>query len=417
MVCSALSLAASVAPSGDSATLYAETFDAHWEKLRDGYPYFELYGVDWEEERADHRPRAIAAADDNEFAWELARLFAALPDPHVSFIPAMSTIIGKWSYPPLDTKRIGRRSFVIGWPEDVQIEFPPAFADDPYAYSEITTVQGEAAGGTTDLLAAGPLGSTLTIGLRWPDGTETEHELSRPDMCNLPPPKKHFGEKWLVTGRIGNVGYMRIKTFDPKMGTLGPDGKMTTMLRAALRELDGTDSLIVDLQGNGGGVVAASDPFLGNLLKKSRSYKWGNSGGTRVIRPRTPRYRGEIVDARSASGGEWAARILRDAGRATVVGGRTAGAEAAVHTSTGADGSVVNFSAWPMVEPGVKPFQDVGIELDHALPLTIEDARAQGIERALENVRSARFAKALELLGAPASDLEALIQIAEAGDL
>jgi len=424
VVCSVFSLAASAAtpaaPSGDPATLYAETFDGHWEKLRDGYPYFELYGVDWEGERAHHRPRAIAAANDSEFAWELARLFAALPDPHVSFIPAMNTIMGKWSFPDIDTKEIGRRPYVLGWPEDVQIEIPPAFVDDPRAYPEITTVMGEPVVGTTEILAAGPLGSILTLGLRWPDGTETEHDLKRPDVSNLPPPSNHFGDKWLVTGRVGDFGYMRIRSFDPKMGTLGPDGKMTTMLRTELRELDDTDGLILDLQGNGGGLVAASDPFLGNLLKKSRTYTWGNSGGKRVIRPRIPRYKGEIVaivDARSASGGEWAARILRDAGRATVVGGRTAGAEAAVHTSTGADGSVVNFSAWPMVEPGVKPFQHVGIDLDHSLPFTIEDVREHGIEAAMENVRRARFAKALEVLGAPASDLEAFIEIAKTADL
>jgi hypothetical protein len=99
-----------------------------------------------------------------------------------------------------------------------------------------------------------------------------------------------------------------------------------------------------------------------------------------------------------------------------VVGGPTAGAEAAVHKSEGPDGSVVNFSAWPMVEPGITPFQKTGIQLDHALPLTIEDVRAHGLDEAITRVRRARFAKALEVLGAPADDVDALVALADEAD-
>lgn len=103
----------------DPSALFAETFDTHWERLRDEYPYFELYGVDWEAERAEHRPRAVAAENESEFAWELARLISALPDPHVSLMPAMDTIQGRWSYPELETRAIERRQFVVAWPADL----------------------------------------------------------------------------------------------------------------------------------------------------------------------------------------------------------------------------------------------------------------------------------------------------------
>jgi carboxyl-terminal processing protease len=416
----ALTLAATGQFSDDAATRYAETFDAHWEALNEDYPYFEMYGVDWDAEREAHRPLALAAESDTEFAWELARMICALDDPHVGFIPSLDTITGKWSYPEVNTRRIGRRLYVESWPEGQAPEVPAAFADDPHPFPEIVGLRGMKPQGVSEILAAGPLGTTFDIRLRWPDGTETDHELRRPDESNLPPKKKHYGEKWLVTGRVGSIGYLRVKTFSPKMGTLGPDGKMTTMLRAALRELNDTDGLVFDLQGNGGGVVAASDPFLGNIVERTISYRWGNSGGkSRVIRPRSPRYKGDVValvDSRSASGGEWAARILRDAGRAVVVGEPTSGAEAAVLTSNGPDGSVLSFSGWPMIEPGRTPFQATGIELDHALPLTIEEVRKHGLDAALASVRRARFAKALELLGAPAGDVDALVALADAAD-
>lgn len=398
---------------------YAETFDAHWEQLQKGYPYFDLYGVDWEAEKAFHRPRALAAADDSEFAWELARLISALPDPHVSFIPSMDTIVGKWSIPDMKGMIIERRLFALEWPEGTEPERPESLKDAAFAYPEIIEIRGEAPVGVIEILVAGPLGSEFEARLRWPDGTEFDHVFQRPETCNLPPPSKHFGKDWLVSGRVGKVGYIRVRTFDPEIATLGPDGKMTTMLRAALKELKDAESIILDFQGNGGGLVAASDPFLGHFLNKTQRYKWGNSGGTRTIRAQSPRYKMPLValvDADSASGGEWAARILRDAGRAIVIGGRTAGAEAAVHTSNGPDGSVVKYSAWPMVEKGVVPFQEKGIDVDHFLPLTIADVQEHGVKLARDRVLRARYAKALEVLGAPASDLDALMALAAQGE-
>ncbi|MEM8712473.1 MAG: S41 family peptidase, partial [Planctomycetota bacterium] len=285
-------------PSDDAADSgYAATFDAHWKALRDGYPYFDLYGVDWVAERDEHRPRALAATNDDEFAWELARLIGSLPDPHVAFLPALDSVVDRWSYPDVDTVRIGRRLYVVGWPDDAAPDgIPPAFADLAYAYPELIEISGCPPSGAAEVLAAGPLGSTFDIRLRWPDGTESPHTLTRPETPNLAPLKKHLGDDWLVTGRSGKIGYMAVRTFDPSIATLGPDGKMTTMLRAALRDLDDTEGLILDFQGNGGGLVAASDPFLGNLVERRVSYAWGNSKGRRrVIRPRRPRYKGAVV--------------------------------------------------------------------------------------------------------------------------
>jgi hypothetical protein len=162
-------------------------------------------------------------------------------------------------------------------------------------------------GGVAQIFAAGPLGSSFDVGLRWTNGQETVRKLKRPEArehCRHRRPRKY--ERWGVGG---------------------------------------------------------SHP---------------------------------------------AARILRDAGRAVVVGERTAGAEAAVLTSVGPDGSVLKYSGWPMVEPAGVPFQEVGIELDHELALTIADVRSLGFEVALERVTRARFAKALEILGRPEHEVEAL---------
>ncbi|MEM7167980.1 MAG: hypothetical protein AAF581_21180 [Planctomycetota bacterium] len=87
---------------------YSKIFDTHWQRLKDDYPYFKLYGVDWDAERAEHRPRALAAKSATEFAWEMAKLISALPDPHVSFVPSPKLMEGYWSYPKVKTKRVER---------------------------------------------------------------------------------------------------------------------------------------------------------------------------------------------------------------------------------------------------------------------------------------------------------------------
>ncbi|MEM9379631.1 MAG: S41 family peptidase [Planctomycetota bacterium] len=398
----------------------AEVFDRHWERLRDDYPYFDLYAVDWEAERAEHRPRAVAATSATELAWEIARMLTALDDAHVAYVPPPSVLAG-WAVPALRIVTVERRPLVLDWGGAPPAGVPDAFAGDPHAYPEVVSVAGARIGCAVEVLAAGPPGTTVDLGLRWSDGTETVVAVSRDAQGALPPKRTHYGEQWIHSGRVGSLGYLRVRTFDPSRCTLGPEGKMTPVLRAHLKRLGDTEGLVLDLRGNGGGLVAASDPFLRHFVTRTLRYRWGRSGGrSRVITPRSPRYRGEVVvlvDGGSASGGEWAARILRDAGRAAVVGGRTQGAEAAVLESTADDGSTIHFSGWPMVEPGVTPFQEDGVELDHEVALTIEDVRARGYEDARQRARRARFARALEELGGALEQLDALLRLADASEV
>ena len=101
-------------PSSEPETDFGAVFDEHWERLRDDYPYFELYGVDWDAERAEHRPRAAAAENAGELAWEIARLLSVLKDPHVEYMPPVDLIQG-WAIPELRTAMIGHKPYVVDW--------------------------------------------------------------------------------------------------------------------------------------------------------------------------------------------------------------------------------------------------------------------------------------------------------------
>jgi len=115
LVVGASSTAPSVAAQ-DSTAEFGSVFDEHWERLRDDYPYFELYGVNWEAERADHRPRAVAAESAGEFAWEMARLLSVLKDPHVEYRPPIDVMTG-WAIPDLRTGMIEHKPHEADRPE------------------------------------------------------------------------------------------------------------------------------------------------------------------------------------------------------------------------------------------------------------------------------------------------------------
>jgi len=99
-------------------------FDEHWENLRDHYPYFERYGVDWEAERAEHRPSAVAAEDAGELAWEIARLLTCVRDAHTTYLPPPAVLEG-WSVPDLKTARMEGRFYLVHVGDDIP-PFGPA---------------------------------------------------------------------------------------------------------------------------------------------------------------------------------------------------------------------------------------------------------------------------------------------------
>jgi len=69
------------------ATDRASLFDELWREFDLHYSFFELKGIDWNAARARHRPAALAATSDREFAAALAAMLAELRDVHVTLTP------------------------------------------------------------------------------------------------------------------------------------------------------------------------------------------------------------------------------------------------------------------------------------------------------------------------------------------
>ncbi len=74
-------------------TAPADQFDQLWATFDREYSYFVLKGIDWNALRAEYRPRAVAAATQDEFVAVIREMLGELRDIHVQLIaPSGATL-------------------------------------------------------------------------------------------------------------------------------------------------------------------------------------------------------------------------------------------------------------------------------------------------------------------------------------
>ena len=126
-----------------------------------------------------------------------------------------------------------------------------------------------------------------------------------------------------IVVEMGEVAVWKLPTFDLDERTI----------REGLRYLRGRRGVVLDLRGNGGGSVRAMLELIGGFYPDSVVI--GRTRGRRGSEPMVARgtggraFAGDVVvlvDSRTASAAEVAARTLQLGGRGTVLGDRTAGA-------------------------------------------------------------------------------------------
>jgi peptidase S41-like protein len=183
----------------------------------------------------------------------------------------------------------------------------------------------------------------------------------------------------------GNVGYMDLRGFP------GVNPDVENAIVSALRYLDGTDAIIFDLRRNGGGSPASVNLIISHfttadtvasLTVRNRS---GNETFTRYTlatvpgprRPKLPLY--VLTSGQTASAGEDFSFVLKNLGRAKLVGGRTAGAG---HNNTTIDvghgfGTSISFTRVMDPRSG-KEWERVGVEPD----IEVDQARALDVAHA-----------------------------------
>jgi C-terminal processing protease CtpA/Prc len=427
---------ASTPPPFDES-LRARTFDRYWDELDEHYPFFGAAGprhagVDWNELRDRYRPRALAAQYPDEFYHVMVGMLSELDDPHVSLErPPARPNEAPWTSPGLYSRAmVDREWYITGWGDNPPAPPPPELSGRSFVYPRVLRIEGERPSITlVDDLLVGRAGTPVTIDLGWPDGAVTTHTLQRPVPLPLPPEiaaqiaeqlnnpaelrqlAQDTVRRLVAARKFGDVGYLRVDTFDPEDAMMSA-GDYTGILDRAVDTVRDCRAVILDLRFNPGGEARIMSDFVGRFTDHAMpmgeitlpvlwvfpvTFEW-------EIRPREP-----VCNARLAiltrpltgSSAEHAANILRQRGDCVIVGSRTAGAEAAVETVRGPDGSKLNYGRRRIVDDHGNGLQFVGVEPDVRIDMTRELLESMGADAAGRELQRRRFAAALEALGAP----------------
>jgi hypothetical protein len=242
------------------------------------------------------------------------------------------------------------------------------------AYDTIPTLRDLAMALTRDLRAVNGDLHLLVLG----------GSSGAPGMMALAPEDRPTGVD-RVEHLDGNVGYL-------KFSLLPPSFAFDAVARA-LRTLDGTDAMILDLRGVPGGTVQMTDFLVSHFLPAQVRVLSAFSPATgetthrhaldEVPGPRrldVPLY--VLVDGRSGSAAELVPFILQNFGRATIVGERTAGAGRSASFFPSELGLTVSVSTLHLFEEssgrdwertGVLP--DIVTTSEEALTAALEHAR------------------------------------------
>jgi carboxyl-terminal processing protease len=192
--------------------------------------------------------------------------------------------------------------------------------------------------------------------------------------------------EWRMIEDANAIGYARISLFS---------SRTAKELTAAIQDMEeqGATGLIIDLRGNGGGLLdAAIDVSSVFLADGVVLYEVDNEGQERAYRVKGGPTFEEIpvvllVDGGTASASEIVAGALQDQGRAVLVGQKTYGKASVQQVFDLSDGSSVHITSNKWLTPDRRQIDGQGLAPDYEIPITDEDreqSRDPQLDRAIE---------------------------------
>lgn len=232
----------------------------------------------------------------------------------------------------------------------------------------VAMIRGEE--GTGVLLTLRRTGQTLPIGVK-----VVRERIDTPSV------------EWRLLDKDRGIGYARVGLFAENTAT---------ELLTGIGELQvqGVQKLVLDLRGNGGGLLDAAIQTTSVFLKDGDVLREVKRGGQERYFPAksvsSPAQTWEVallVDGGTASASEIVAGALRDHGRAVLIGEKTFGKGSVQEVHELPDGSSLHVTVAQWLTPDRHQIDKVGLEPDISVTLTPED-RMNGRDPQLKRAQS-----------------------------
>ena len=397
----------------DENEVHLKSFDYVWTKIKESYWEKDFGGVDWDQARKELRPKVAKAENIKEVREILNQLISKMGKSHYAIIPhtayratvltrrgsADAGLTFRYSNDKVLVSGVRSKSdaekkgIVPGWEITKVGENNVAdFLKKAKSYEGVVRLDSLIAMRFGNL-TTGHANRSIECEFVLPDGKKETISIRLSDppgrfvkFGNLPPMRISMEKKLLGS----NVGYFRFNGFfDPV--------RLMPEFRKAVKEFQQADGMVIDIRGNGGGMVGltmgmaspltANPAPLGVMKMKNQELK--------LALFKTPKpYQKKIavlVDEASASASEIYAGGLQDLKIAKVFGRRTAGLSlpSTVERLPNGDGfqyAIANYtSASGKILEGNGVVPDVAVELT---PANLTDEFDPTLKRAVEWIQS-----------------------------
>ncbi len=377
---------------------------------------------DWDEQAARLLPEILAAPDVGAYYNLLKRWVGRLGNGH-TLVHAPNAYWDFFNMPPVEVRVIGGRVYVarVGRRDDLVRQFVRPGLEILEVDGESALVRFEreilplcsysrketACARYSMWCLAGP--KNVPVRLKVADGPRGPW-----DVILRRDPKQDDGEYFirlqedpfrhnLETRRFSDILYINLTTFAVESASFLP--QFDQILRQ--NDAGALKGIILDLRANGGGNDEAAFGAAGRFLSKPapgaksrvRKYSgarkaWGMADEWEEIAPapitpasdETIRYAGPLallVGAETASAAEDFAMVLQSAGRAVLVGERTAGDTGQIITFSLPRGGLLWVCTKWDFQPDGRDLIGIGLRPDHEVPQVLDDLPG-GTDRALE---------------------------------
>jgi carboxyl-terminal processing protease len=359
-----------------SLALQMQVFEDLWTIIDENYLYPDFNGVDWDAIHQEYRQRIEVGVSNQDFYSAMKEMVYRLGDDHSSFLSPEEAREQDVQYAgEYDYAGIGVMVSVV--PErnvaTILLVFPssPAERAGLLPHDSILAIDGQPIvdeqGNLRRELLRGPEGTTIQVTIHSPGQPNRQVPVTRERIDSpLPVPHQVF-----ATPSGKRIGYIFLPTFN--------DERVDDLVEVALKEMSAgspLEGLILDDRQNGGGssqvlldtLVYFTNGPVGSLVQRQNEQPLSVTGKDVEGSQSIPLL--VMIGKGALSFGEVFAGIIKDLGRADLIGEQTTGNVEVLTLYNFTDGSralIANMTFRPYNHPG-QDWEVTGITPDLVVP-------------------------------------------------